>query len=184
MAAYVIKEWQADVRPVDDKNNYVRIVARKGGLISWFLALVGVDPTVTLSVSSRNFVHEQGSLFGWIRRVTPLSKISSITYGYRKPLPEAILIFLFLGSGLMSVLSVVRRRGLGVGTVLLAVVIALVAAGVYYALNKTAFIEAVDNAGKGSGLRFKRSVIENQKIDETQAERVSGIVQALMDKKA
>jgi len=59
----------------------------------------------------------------------------------------------------------------------------LIAGILYYYLNKNIILGATDIDGKDYAIQFKRSVIENQKIDEHQAAQVSAKIQELIDAK-
>ena len=50
MSALVLKAWKVNNKPVDADENYVVISGRRSGLISWFLSLIGIDPTTTIKV--------------------------------------------------------------------------------------------------------------------------------------
>jgi len=58
-----------------------------------------------------------------------------------------------------------------------------VAALLYYFLNRTLTLGFVEASGVISGIRFKRSVIENLDINQEQAKRVCVIVQRLIEAK-
>ncbi len=48
MSALVIKAWRADTKPIDQENNYVKILGRKGGLLAWLLSVLGLDSTTQI----------------------------------------------------------------------------------------------------------------------------------------
>ena len=170
--AFVIREWEVAERP-NAEGEYVRIRGRKSGLVSWFLALIGIEPTVKIRVTDACFFFEVGSWSGRSTRAIPLPKISSIFHGYVKPWKEALsLLVVLLGiSWNMS-----NSAGLLALLVLLSAVIALV----YYVLNKTLILGVFEVGGVFSGIAIKSSVIEDKKLDASDAEQVGNIVQTLI----
>ena len=49
---YVISKWDvSDTGNLSD-TNYISIKGRDSGALSWLLALVGIEPSVTISVNS------------------------------------------------------------------------------------------------------------------------------------
>lgn len=153
--ALVIKSWYANTVP-DPYGNFVAIVGREEGLLSYLLAAIGIDATTRFRVDARNVYIEQGSLAGFEERVIPLSKVSSSYFGYNKPWREAILLGVLL-----------FPFGLLIGPL-------------YYFLNKKLTAGVVEVGSVVSGIAFKRSVIEGQEINENEARRVVGILRELI----
>ncbi|MFO0607548.1 MAG: hypothetical protein U0324_30575 [Polyangiales bacterium] len=154
----MIKSWYANTVP-DQYGNFVSIVGREEGLLSYLLAAIGIDATTRFRVDARNVYIEQGSLAGFEERVIPLSKVSSSYFGYNKPWREAIL----LGVLFTSVFF-----------------IGLILGPLYYFLNKKLTVGVVEVGSVVSGIAFKRSVIEGQEINENEARRVVGILRELI----
>jgi len=165
---YVIKEWFVDETP-SSEGVYVKVKGREGGILSFLLSWVGIDPTVTLIVDKENIRFEKGSWSGFFRRITPINKLCASAYGYQKPWKTALVIA-SIGVPLIGLL------GLG-----LLVIIGAVA---YYYLNKQLQVEFYEIGGYKDGIVFKRSVIEGIKVDEADAARVVRILEALMQGKA
>jgi hypothetical protein len=159
--AHVIKEWFVNETPGSD-GVYVRITGREGGVISFLLSLVGIDPTVSLIVDKDNVRFESGSWSGFVMYVTPLEKLCTGGYGYAKPWKTALLIAM-----------------LGTFTVYLAPIF-WIGAIVYYFLNKQLMLALYDIGGRAYELDFKRSVIEGIKVDENEAARVIRIIESLV----
>lgn len=179
MIPYVIKKWYAEHTP-DEDGRYVRIQGRQGGAISWVLSLLRIDPTVSIHVYEDKFVFESGSLAGMIRRIIPLGRgmISSMMYGYSKPWSSALVIlaaFVFFG---IMVMQLMHDGSIGVLLILSGIVSSIL----YYLLNKKMTLGVIEVGGIPSVIEFKRSVIENQNIDESEAERVINIIQMLVDR--
>jgi hypothetical protein len=158
--AYVIKEWFASETPNRD-DVHVYITGREGGLISFLLSLIGIDPTVTLIVDKHVVRFQKGSWSGFFQSVTPLENVCSTGYGYAKPWKAAVLIAI-LGS-----FTFVLAPLFWIGAI------------VYYFLNKQLKLELWDLGGRSYAIDFKRSVIENKNIDEKEAGRVNAIIDQL-----
>lgn len=158
--AFVITKWSiSEVGALQD-GNYVYIKGRQGGLLSWLLSLVGVDPSVSISVGSKTILFEKGSLAGFDKRVIPVGSVCSTYYGYTKPWLEAVIV----GSLLLPFF------GLG-----------LVVGPLYYFLNKTTSFGFVENSDVVNGIQFKRSVIEGKNISEKDALKAISIIQSLLE---
>ena len=184
MAAYVIKSWRATDQP-DVHNNYVTITGRKEGMISWVLALFRIDPTVSITISDTRVEFSEASLSGSVRRLIPLPGICSTLYGYHKPWRKAVVIF-FLLTFLVEGSSNAIKNALSQphpahDHLFLALVVGLVLSVIYYFLNRTLTLGFVENSGVISTIQFKRSVVENQDINEAQAGYVCQVVQALVE---
>ena len=156
--ALVIKSWSADTQP-DQYGNYISIVGREEGLISFILAALGIDATTRFRVDARNVYIEKGSLAGFEERVIPLSKISSSYFGFNKPWREAIL------------LTVTFLSFFGIGLIL---------GPLYYFLNKKLTVGVVEVGSVISGIAFKRSVIEGKEINESESRRVVAILREII----
>lgn len=186
MSALVIKAWKAEGKPIDDKNNYVSITGRESGLIAWVLSLVGVDPTTTIRVGMDRVEFSSSSMAGTQSRLIPLQSVCSTYYGYHKPWKAAvgIVTFFFFFSGLIaSIVAQEGARSSGATAMLGSTAVGFVFALIYYFLNRTLTLGFVEVSGYVSGIRFKRSVIENLDINETQAKAVCTIVQRLIEAK-
>ena len=186
MSALVIKAWKAESKPIDQHQNFVRITGREGGLIAWVLSLMRIDPVTTIKVGLDRIEFSSASLAGIESRLIPLQNICSSYYGYHKPWKQAVSIlvaFVFIGSTIASALADGNPQGTSATPVLASVVAGLVAALLYYFLNRTLTLGFVETSGVISGIRFKRSVIENLDINQEQAKRVCIIVQRLIEAK-
>ena len=143
------------------------VVARKAGLISWILSLLGIDSTFTLSVYADRIESEEGSLSGRLKTTVPLSALDTYTNGFTKPVQwlacAAVMLLLawFFGIG--------RTEGV---PFLLVAVFFLVA----YFLEKCLVLSFTTNGANGIYFFFKRSVIEGVNVDETMADRIADIV--------
>ena len=187
MAALVLKQWMAHDTPVDSAGNYIVITGRESGLIAWFLARVGVDPTTTIKVSLKRIEFRSSSLSGTNNRIIPLQGVCSTYYGYYKPWKKALGLFIalmWLISSAMSPLLLINgnftQRSFGI--FMIATLFSIVIALVYYFLNRTLTLGFVENSGVVSGIMFKRSVIENIDINEKQARYACELTQAIIER--
>lgn len=176
MSALVIKEWKAGPKTIDSQNNFVRITGRKGGLLSWLLSLMRIDPSTTILVGLDRVEFTSASLAGTESRLIPLEGVCSTYYGYYKPWKSAaaiIVFFMFVGMTL----------GGGGFSLLFATLVGVAVALVYYFLNRELTLGFVETSGVINGIRFKRSVIENVDINQDQAKVVCLLVQRLIEAK-
>ena len=182
MAAYVIKSWRATDKP-DVHNNFVTITGRKEGIISWLLALFRIDPTVSITISDTRIEFSEASLSGSVRRLIPLPGICSTLYGYHKPWRKALLIFFLLAWFLPGIANAIASGGksFSVAGLFIGLIVGFGVAILYYFLNRTLTLGFVENSGVVSAIQFKRSVVENQDINEAQAGYVCQVVQALLE---
>lgn len=157
----VIKQWYADTSKNED-GNFVHIVGREAGLLSWLLSLFKIDPTNEVEVKDNLLKFTTSSLAGQEKRLIPMNSITSAYYGYKKPWKMA----LFLGVILMPLFGI----GLLVGPL-------------YYILNKSLTVGVVEASGWIGAFSFKRSIIEGQNISEDDAYRVIEIIRTLIEAK-
>lgn len=157
----VIKKWYSG-KQANAEGNYVHLVGREGGLLSWILSLLKIDATSEVEVKDNLIMFTTSSLAGREKRIIPLSSITSAYYGYEKPWRVALVLTL----ALMPLLFV----GLIVGPL-------------YYFLNKNLTVAVVEASGWVGAFSFKRSVIEGQNINEEQAYEVIDIIRGLIEEK-
>ena len=162
---YVIKEWAASDTP-NQAGIYVHITGRKGGLISWLLSLVGIDPIISLVVDRENVRFKAGTWTGFDMVVTPIGNLCSGRYGYAKPFwSSTILVFI----GFMLLVPT------------LGISLLLILWGLYsYFANKTTKLGVTYVDGSGNEFAFKRSIIEGKNIDEIAAGRIVSIIEMIM----
>ncbi len=174
--ALVIKSWRADTANPDPDGNMVAIECRQEGVLAYLLTVLGISPISTIKVGPVRVEFTTGSLEGFTRRMIPLSAICSTYYGYIRPLRAAIVLLLALlfiavpvGFALHPIAGVICFLG------------SCVVAIAYYLLNKKLTLGFVENSGVISGIQFKRSLIEGQKIEEEDARRVCALVQSIIE---
>lgn len=177
MSGLVIKSWKADKTPIDEKGNHVMIVGREGGFFAWILSWMKVDPTTTLFVGPKRIEFSTASLAGTQSRLIPLKNVCSSYYGYHKPWKMAlgiIILFSYIGATIPDE---------GAWPFITLSLIGLIIALVYYFLNRKLTLGFVENSGVVIGIVFKRSVIENMEINESQAKYVCNLVQEIIENK-
>jgi len=177
--AYVIKSWRAGDQP-DAHTNFITITGRKEGIISWVLARFGIDPTVSITASGSRIEFSEASLSGSVRRLIPLPSVCSTVYGYHKPWKKALGIAVFL-IWIVTSLTSAAGEGFSFGGLFGGVLVGAVIGPLYFFLNRTLTLGFVEHSGVISAIQFKRSVVENQDINEAQAGYVCQVVQALVE---
>lgn len=157
----VIKKWYAGSEE-NVNGDYVHLVGREAGLLSWFLSILKIDATSEVEVKENLIKFTTSSLAGREKRIIPMNSITSAYYGYEKPWKMALLLtvllmpFFFLG---------------------------LIVGPLYYFLNKNLTVAVVEASGWVGAFSFKRSVIEGQNINEEQAYKVIDIIRELIESK-
>jgi hypothetical protein len=178
--ALVLKKFSINKAATGQKA-LIDIVGRQGGLISWFLTLIGLDTISSLKVTSTNVSLKDSSLFGQQSSVIAISSISSVHCGYRKPLSYFFISVICLLMGLGSAISQDSFKDS-----FLSLIGGLFFAAIFfvlYFLKKTLVIYLWPRAGAPvMGLPFKRSVIENVDVDIEQAELAIEIINSLVIK--
>jgi len=179
MSPLVIKQWEASNQTIDSDGNYIKIIGRQGGLISWILALLKVDPITSVSVSQHRVEFSAASLSGTEHRMIPIGNVCSTYYGYYKPWKAAVLLF-FLFGYIASVLAGAISNSMGFGF-LFGVIIGIAVSFLYYFLSRTLTLGFIEHSGVISAIKFKRSVIENIDVNESQARYICEITQFLIE---
>ncbi len=160
-SALVLKEFKINPNGPE----YVHIVARKAGLISWLLTMLGVDATTVFRVFVDHIEFQEGSLSGRVNTVMPLSSISIATCGFMKP----FVLLVMAGLGVLLALPT-----FGITLIFSAFCI------LFYFLRKNLMISVISNSGWPAMICFKRSVIEGVSVNYEQAEQVISIIQQLL----
>ena len=179
--AWVVKSWETSSQPNENKE-FVRITGRQEGVISWLLSLFSIDPTVSITVTKKNFRFESRTFWGHIKRTIPVSRISEIQSGFQRPW-LAPIIFGLIGVLIFFTMFPALFNGeisAAFGRVFIAVIFFGIAY-LIYRLNRYFVIGVFGFGGTLVGAVFKPSFIEGQKIDADAAERVGVIIQALVD---
>ena len=160
-AALVVKE----IKISEEGPLYVHIVARRAGIIAFFLTSFGIDTQSTFDVYADRLEFKHGSLSGYIMETMPLSSLSVVTGGFIKPFIE-LLIGLFL-------LFVLAIPTFGISVLF---GISLI---IHYLLSKTLMIHVAASSGWNGIICLKRSVIEGVEISQETADAIINIVTQL-----
>ena len=155
---------------------YVRLVGRKSGLIDWLLNLCGIDTTTVLEIYNDRIEYKYSSLSGIMLEVIPLSKVSNLVCRYFKPIILLVIaIILFLWECFNSL----TWGNFGPDFWIL-LFIALICR-IYYLLKKSTLISIIPNSASNTSVAFKRSLIENLNITESEAKQIIKIVINLVE---
>jgi hypothetical protein len=177
MSALVIKAWTVKTKPVEGSTNFISIIGRQGGLVAWLLSVLKIDPTTSILMGIERLEFRRSSLAGTESRMIPLEGICSAYYGYHKPWKVTAGI---VAAALFLFVEAFREMP---GAALAVLLIGLAIAFVYYFLNRELTLGFVEHSGHVSGIRFKRSIIENLDVNEDQARLVCSIAQKLIEAK-
>ena len=82
--ALVIKQWECG-REANEQGNYVHLVGREGGLISWLLSLIGIDPVSEVEVKEDLIKFTSSSLAGKEMRIIPVKSLTQIVSSISTP---------------------------------------------------------------------------------------------------
>ena len=166
--ALVIKRWECGVE-ANEQGNFVHLIGREGGLVSWLLSLINIDPVSEVEVKENLIKFTTSSLAGKETRIIPIKSLTSAYYAYEKPWKIA--------AGIMVV-------GLFLSTVHIGLTLLTIVLGaVYYFLNKNLSVAVVEASGWSGSFAFKRSVIEGQNIDEQSGYEVIDIIRQRIELK-
>jgi len=195
MNAYVVTHWHASQTP-DKEGNFVYIAGRKAGLVDYLLTLLKLNSRVLLKVSDVGLVFAESSIFAERNVNTPLAKVASTIYGWKRPFWEAALVGFFGGyflgailafiiAALFQVMDVLDQGSLTPLILILSMLTVCSLTGiaigaVYYRLNRVLTLGVVTESGEIYWLRLKRSLIENFKLDQPLAEAASKVIDALV----
>jgi len=180
--AYVVKSWKVSNDPIDEQGNFVEIVGRKAGLIAWLFSLVGIDPTIRILVGPKWFEKNETSLSGPVTKLIPLRKVSSVYSSYFRPWLAALIIFVIFFNIGIQLGRFSRLSDWFTALALVVVLIGAVAALVFYFLNRpfTLYVREV-GGGWPTGIRFKRSVIENVEVNHEKVQYACRVIKYLVE---
>ena len=173
--ALVLQEFK-----IDESNQHkVHIRARKGGLLSWFFSILGLDSTNEFEIYDDKIEYVESSLSGKIRTIIPLSAISIAQAGFCKPFISIILSIILL---IISIICFCNHYEIGTtfpGWLCLIIAIIFI---INYILNKSLLVSVVSNSSFVASICFKRSIIEGVEINEKDAFTVVEIINKLLSK--
>lgn len=163
---------------VIDENGplYVRLVARRSGVLNWLLTLIGINTTSFFEVYENRIEYSYGSLSGYVKELIPLTSISNMAYGYFRPI---ILLILSIISLLWGIFSAIAFES---GTAFFVAVMVAIIFLLFYFLKKTTMLGVIPHSGEANLVLLKQSVIENENISEEEAKKICDIITALIVK--
>lgn len=157
----VIKKWYSS-NTKNENGDFVHLVGREGGLLSWLLSLFKIDPTSEVEIKENIIKFTSSSLAGQEKRIIPMQSITSAFYGYQKPWKMALFLTVVLTPFFL---------------------IGLIVGPLYYFLNKSLTVAVVESSGWVGSFSFKRSVIEGQNINEDEAYNVIETIRTIIEAK-
>ena len=166
-SALVAKEVRVD----ETRDCQVKIVARKSGLISFILALFGIDSTFTLQVYGDRLESQEGSLSGHVKTTIPMVALDTFTGGFTKPFYLLVLAVVFVLAGL--ILGFTKEVP---GIVVFLLVLLAGVCILFYFLRKCLIMAFTTNGANGIVFLLKRSVIEGVNVDEALSDRIIDLV--------
>jgi len=143
--------------------------------MSWILTLLKVDSETSLVVNKSGVDYKTSSFFGERTICVPISKISSTSCGFQKPVQYLVLAAIcFLNGFYYGLLARFSLETFG----FCALIGGLFLLG--YFLKKSIFISIQSSGAINVGMKFKRSVIENVDVDVLKAKESIYILNALI----
>ena len=181
MSNVVLKQFTVD----ESAETIVDIEGRNSGLIAWFLNLVGIDDTIALRCTRTSIEYRSSSFFGASSMLIPLSAVSGIVSGLRKPKEW---LYLALGIGGCGIAGSASLAGSGAGSALTGVVFSLVLAAaclLVYSIKKRMSLFVQNGGDLLYGLEFQKSIIEGVEVDSAKVGRaIEAINRAVLSKHA
>jgi len=173
MAHTVLKKFEVD----ENAEVMVEIHGRNGGILAWLLNIMGLDDTVKLLCTRDYIEYQNNSIFGSTAMMIPLTAVSGLATGIRKPKEWLILAGLVFAGGLSSAVGAESFI-----PALLGVVLGL-ALAFYYTLQKEMSLNVQNGGDALYGLNFKKSIIEGVSVDSDKLiETVRIMNQAILQK--
>ncbi len=142
----------------------IDITGRQPGLMAWLLTRMGLDTETSLRVTRSVLYFKSSSLFGTTYNTVPLTMIASTHCGYTKNAALLILGLFLTIFGLPTIIGSI------IGIILL----------VGYVFSKKLTIYLETSGGMIIGLSFRRSVIENVRVDIDQALKTTHLINRLV----
>ena len=158
-----------EINPEDESQ--IIIEGRKTGLMQWLLVKLKLGNIYRIRIKKDQVDYSADSAAGKEMILIPITKVSSTSCGYRKPIE-----LLLLGAVLAVFGLVMLFQSLGAAIAL------LLCAAVFFALYvymKNFFISIETTGSRRIGFSFKRSFIENVAVDVEQIEEAINLINSL-----
>lgn len=159
---------------------YVKIVARKSGLISWLLTLLLIDITTVLQITENSVRFEKGSISGRIKETLPMSAITNVGTGYLKPFTYIVYAIAFLILAIAFLILAPFFAGFNLILPIIFLILFLIFL-IRFLIGKTMVVYLIPSSGSPCMICVKRSIIEMQSLSEQEAERIVNILTALVE---
>ena len=163
--AFVLTSFHC-TNSASEGEEYVIITGRKSGIISWLLTLCGLESKFDFRIFADHIEFKEKSISGELQTNLHLKSVSVAQSGFFKPFFLLVLGFIF---------TILAFPTLGI-TLILAI-----PCFIYYFLNKNFLIGVIPHSGTPIAICFKRSVIENVKLEYEHAQGVIQLLNALIN---
>lgn len=173
-SALALKRFHTTQAQVASQAPLVWIEGRRPGLGGFVLSALGIDTTTTLIVTQRDVVFREGSIFGQMNSMMPLTAVASVHAGYSKPVQYLAAAAMLLFGSLSAVPAAESPAPLAVG------VLGALVCVVLYAIRRRFAVFVESSGGAVFGLVFLPSVIEGVQVDIQRVQSVVDLTRELV----
>ena len=174
---WVLKTFQIDNTGISGAHLYIE--ARKPGLMSFILNLLGLDDSASLKVTNGLISFRKSSLLGLIQTSTGLTQIGSFQGGYSKPLSLLFLGMVSFLAGTYVEFLFISEVGEFSGFFVIGACLSLLFL-IAYALQKNLMFGFETSGGAYYGIAFKRGILNGVSVDIAQVETAITLVNLLI----
>jgi hypothetical protein len=161
----VLKEFRLD----ENEDEFLKIVGRTSGILSWVLSLCGIAPVTSLECNRKAIKFEEAAIrYGKKAVSILLVAVTGVSSGVNKPFGLLVLGIVFILGGIIAAIFLPRYAagGAKAGAFFIGLIIGVIFL-VVYSLKKTMFFSIYNGGDKPiATICMKKSVIEGQSIDE------------------
>ncbi|HGY55878.1 MAG TPA: hypothetical protein ENK44_09260 [Caldithrix abyssi] len=167
-ATLVLREFT--IHPTPSDGLIVKIAGRAAGFKGWLLTVTGIDAETVLAVSEKNISFTSSSLSGEIKRLIPLTNVSSTHCGYSKPILFLIIGTVFILLGIVG--AIISKSPMPmIPNIILGIIFFVI-----YSFNKKILVSVETKGGAVIGISFKRSLIENVDVNISEAKKAISVI--------
>jgi hypothetical protein len=152
----------------ENEDEFLKIEGRASGILSWILALCGIDPVTSLSCNKQAIKFEETAIRHGKKTLNiPLVAITGVSAGINKPFGLLVFGIVFILGGIIGALPLPSYGGSGgkIGVLILGLIIGAIFI-ILYSLKKTMLFSIYNGGDKPiATIRIKKSIIEGQSID-------------------
>lgn len=171
--ALVLKKFHLNDQAKHDQL-IVEIAGRSPGIISWILTSIGFDTQTIMTVSLKQVLVRQSSLYGQIDNFVPIEQICRVAGGYTRN------IGLLLLAGLSALVGLALWVSMGTISAFFASLFVAILCATVYILQKKLSVFIETSGGSVFGLTFKRSVIENVAVDIEKVKEMIALINKIV----